>query len=153
RAILGLVAKDLAHDELARSGLNGIHPLSTDAFASTASQLLAAYPEQAVYSQLNLLGSHDTPRVLTALKGDTAALKPALLLRFSWPGAPCVYYGDEIGLLGGHDPGCRAGMPWARRELWNEELWGHVRSLAAARHELAALRYGATKVTAPAPGV
>lgn len=153
RAILGLVAKDLAHDELARSGLNGIHPLSADAFASAASQLLAAYPEQAVYSQLNLLGSHDTPRVLTALKGDAAALKQALLLLFSWPGAPCVYYGDEIGLLGGHDPGCRAGMPWARRELWNEELRAHVRSLAAARHELAALRHGATEVTAPAPGV
>lgn len=153
RAILGLVARDLAHEELARSGLNGIHPLSSESFASTVTGLLAAYPAEAMFSQLNLLGSHDTPRVLTALKGDTAALRQALLLLFSWPGAPCVYYGDEIGLLGGHDPACRAGMPWARRELWNEGLRRHVQALATARKELAALRLGTTSVSSPAAGV
>lgn len=153
RAVLGLVAKDLAHDELARSGLNGIQHLSAGAFAETATRLLAAYPEAAVRSQLNLLGSHDTPRVATTLKGDGSALRQALLLLFTWPGAPCLYYGDELGLRGGHDPGCRAGMPWERRDQWDEGLLGHVRALIRARHEFAALRRGATTVNAPADGI
>ena len=47
---------------------------------------------------MNLLDSHDTPRALTILRGDRAALRLAYLLLFTLPGAPCIYYGDEIGL-------------------------------------------------------
>lgn len=153
RAIFGLVGRDLAHDELARSGLNGIQRLSAAAFAETATRLLAAYPAAAVRSQLNLLGSHDTPRLATSLRGDAGAVRLALLLQFSWPGAPCIYYGDELGLRGGHDPGCRAGMPWDDGGRWDAELLGYVRALTSARRELAALRRGATAVSAPADGL
>ena len=41
---------------------------------------------------------------------------------FTVPGAPCIYYGDEIGLEGGEDPLCRAGFPWAHRERWDEDV-------------------------------
>ena len=153
RAIYGFVARDWAHDELSRSGLNGISPISAGQFAETTTRLLAHYPEAAVHSQLNLLGSHDTPRLMTALKGDAAAVRLALLLQFGWPGAPCVYYGDELGLRGGHDPGCRQGMPWDETGANAPQLHDFVRALVSARHELAALRRGSIQVSAPADGL
>lgn len=153
RAIFGFVARDLAHDELSRSGLNGIGRLGAGEFAETSARLLAAYPEAAVRSQLNLLGSHDTPRLMTALRNDAGAVRLALLLQFGWPGAPCIYYGDELGLRGGHDPGCRQGMPWEHTGPRAQELHDHVRRLVRARHELEVLRRGATTVTAPADGL
>ncbi len=153
RAILGLVGRNLAHDELARSGLNGISALSAAGFAAAATSLLEAYPDAAVHSQLNLLGSHDTPRIATTLMGDNAAVRQAFLLLFSWPGAPCVYYGDELGMKGGHDPACRGAMPWDHPETWDDDLVAYLRSLAGARRDLAALRRGDAQVTAPTEGL
>ena len=149
RAIFGLVGRDIDRGELAKSGLNAIHALGAGDFAAEVQRQLSAYPEDAVYSQLNLLGSHDTPRVRTSLGGDLAALKQAWLLLFAFPGAPCVYYGDEIGLQGGHDPYCRAGMPWEQREAWDEEVLELVKGLTRARREHPALTQGATQVSAP----
>src|SRR5690606_14648732 len=63
RAIFGLVGRDLATDEIARSGLDGVEALGAKRFVKRVEGLLGAYPRGAVYSQLNLLGSHDTPRV------------------------------------------------------------------------------------------
>jgi neopullulanase len=59
----------------------------------------------------------------------------------TYPGAPCVYYGDEIGLEGGHDPGCRAGFPWDPRG-WNQSTHEHVKRCIALRHAHPALRRG-----------
>src|SRR5690606_7719445 len=67
RAIFGLVGREVASGELAKSGLDAIRPLSAPEFAAEVERLLAAYPREAVFSQLNLLGSHDTPRVRTSL--------------------------------------------------------------------------------------
>jgi glycosidase len=61
----------------------------------------------------------------------------------TFPGAPCVYYGDEIGLEGGHDPGCRAGFPWAGESEWNLDILDATRSLIRLRHDQPALRHGA----------
>lgn len=149
RAIFGLVGRDLATDEIARSGLDGVEALGAKRFVKRVEGLLGAYPRGAVYSQLNLLGSHDTPRVRTSLGGDGAALRQAWLLLFALPGAPCVYYGDEIGLEGGHDPHCRAGMPWGRRDAWDEELLAFMRRLIRLRTEQPALRRGETRLSAP----
>ena len=55
---------------------------------------------------------HDAPRALTVLGGDRAALRMATLLQATLPGAPCIYYGDEIGLSGGNDPANRGAFPW-----------------------------------------
>ncbi len=67
----------------------------------------------------------------------------ALLLLFSFPGAPCLYYGDELGLSGNHDPECRQGMPWEHPDSWNLELQGFTKALISLRREHAALRRGA----------
>lgn len=149
RAIYGLVGRDLAEDELAKSGLNGIRALDAQGFVDDVSHLLTAYAPGAVSSQLNLLGSHDTPRLVTALGGDLAAVRQAWLLLFALPGAPCIYYGDEIGLSGGHDPYCRAGMPWERQQEWNHELLGFMRRLTQLRTQQAELRRGTTTLAAP----
>ena len=49
---------------------------------------------------------------LNTLKGDVCALKLALFLLFLQPGAPCIYYGTEVGLSGGSEPDCRESFPW-----------------------------------------
>ena len=78
---------------------------------------------------MNLLDSHDTDRFLTLLRGDRQRLKLALCLLFFFPGMPCVYYGDEIGMTGGYDPNCRKGFIWDET-AWDAELRRHVQLLA-----------------------
>ncbi len=78
---------------------------------------------------MNLLDSHDTDRFLTLLRGDRQRLKLALCILFFFPGMPCVYYGDEIGMTGGYDPGCRKGFIWDET-AWDAELRRHVQLLA-----------------------
>ncbi len=58
----------------------------------------------------NLLGSHDTPRILTEFNEDIDKYKIAYRLLFHMLGSVCIYYGDEIGMTGTHDPGCRKCM-------------------------------------------
>lgn len=70
------------------------------------------YPHQVSYALQNLLGSHDTERFLTLCNNDKSALKLAWLFQMTYVGAPMVYYGDEVGMTGGKDPGCRGTMIW-----------------------------------------
>ncbi|MFW6115561.1 MAG: glycoside hydrolase family 13 protein [Chloroflexota bacterium] len=120
----------------------GVSPLETPAFARTVADLLQRYPRQAALAQLNLLDSHDTPRFLTLVRGDEAALRLAVLFQMTYPGAPCVYYGDEIGLEGGPDPDCRRSFPWDESR-WRHDLRDFVRRCIALRRAHPALRRGA----------
>lgn len=70
------------------------------------------YPEEVNFALQNLLGSHDTERLLTVCGGDVERQKLAVLFQMTYPGAPMVYYGDEIGMRGGKDPECRGTMIW-----------------------------------------
>jgi neopullulanase len=58
------------------------------------------------------------------------------------PGAPCIYYGTEIGMTGATDPYCRAAFPWHKRESWNEELLDFFKRATALRHAHPILRMG-----------
>ena len=60
----------------------------------------------------NLIGSHDTPRLLHRCGEDRRRQKFAAALSLLWPGMPMIYYGDEVGMTGGADPDCRRGMLW-----------------------------------------
>ena len=91
-----------------------------------------AYDPDVTAVQLNLLGSHDTPRLRTVLGGDVAAVRLAMLLQATLPGAPCLYYGDEIGLLGGNDPANRGAFPWDEAR-WDIGLRETVRALLRLR--------------------
>ena len=112
-------------------------------------------PEDAVltsphFLHMNLLGSHDTPRVRTIAGGDADAVRFALSLLFAFPGAPMLFAGDEVGLLGGRDPGMRVGYPWPddahsgpdATSKWDAATLDHVRSLAALRRDVEALQRG-----------
>ena len=96
------------------------------------------YPDNVLNSLMNILGTHDTMRILTVLSGadpphgreeasvfrldaaqiDTAKrrLKLASALQFTLPGVPCVFYGDEAGVEGCADPFCRSCYPWGKED-------------------------------------
>lgn len=110
-------------------------------FSEKIDRLLKIYPRENVYSMYVPLGSHDTERILSALGGDLEKLKLAYLFQFAFPGAPAIYYGDEVGLEGGRDPECRGGFPWDPA-VWKGDLHLWVRELIAIRKSRASLRRG-----------
>lgn len=99
------------------------------------------YPPEYRNLQYLPLSSHDTRRVWTVLNGDLELVKSAFSLIMTYPGAPAVYYGDEIGLPGGKDPDSRRAFPWDR-SAWNHELREHVARLIELRRSSSALRRG-----------
>ena len=103
--------------------------------------LLTIFSSENAYAMYLLLGSHDTERILTKLENDIQKVKLAYLLQFAYPGAPAIYYGDEIGMVGGKDPDCRGAFPWDTN-LWNHELRQWVKALVSARKQYSALRRG-----------
>lgn len=94
------------------SSFQQLHQLSASHFATHLNDLLQSLPPHILRSQLNLLDSHDMPRFLTCCRDDKSAVRMAWLFICLLPGAPCIYYGDEVGLPGRHDPDCRRGFPW-----------------------------------------
>ncbi len=122
-------------------GYYGARPMDGVDFADAIDTVLSWYDPQITMAQLNLLDSHDTPRFITSVREDWSALKLAYLFLFTYPGAPCIYYGDEIGLTGRHDPDCRRSFPWDKAQ-WNLDILAHVKKLAALRKAYPALRRG-----------
>jgi glycosidase len=88
-----------------QANYHGIHhAIDAHEFANRIDHNLGLYKPDITYAQLNLLDSHDTPRFLSCASGDKDSLKLAWLFMFTYPGAPCIYYGDEIGLDGSTTP-------------------------------------------------
>lgn len=114
--------------------------LDAEDFGYELRTLLAAHGKSAS-QMLNLLDSHDTPRVLTTFNGDAEKLRIALTLQMTLPGAPMIYYGDEVGMLGETDPDCRRCMPWDESQ-WNHQVLQFTRALTHLRREHPALRSG-----------
>jgi glycosidase len=94
---------------------------------------------------LNLLGSHDTPRLLTLARGDVDRTALALTALLTFPGTPLLYYGDEHGVEGEDDPDCRRAVVWSE-ERWNRRIYEAVRRLIALRRAHPALRRGSWSV-------
>lgn len=110
------------------------------AFWERISHLHTSVPKEVAYAQLNLLGSHDTERLLTLAGGDRRKVELATALQMTLPGAPMVYYGDEIGLEGGKDPDCRRCYPWDGPQ--DRTLRNRFQALIAFRHQHPATRRG-----------
>ena len=70
------------------------------------------YKKQMLPAQLNLLDGHDTCRFLTLCKGDLDKMELAILFQMTFVGMPCVFYGDEKGMMGRTEPEYRKPMPW-----------------------------------------
>ena len=134
---------------------------------STLETQLAHYPRRSLMCLMNMLGTHDTERVLTLFGGQSSEgksgsqlaceklsehdraraeklLKAAFWLLFCLPGVPAVYYGDEAGVEGGRDPFNRRPFPWGRED---QGLLQTVRAASALRRENECLVRGETYVT------
>ena len=138
-------------------------------FAETQNRILEDYPKPFLDACLNLLGSHDTERVKTALTGapdartltraqqlahhpDAATLARATdrvalgyALMAVMPGVPCIYYGDEAGMTGMSDPLNRGTFPWGRED---KALTDRVKALMRLHRESDAIKNGSTRIAA-----
>ena len=145
-----------------------IEDRDTETFYNILTDLYSSYPPEVCNSLMNLLGTHDTERILTMLGDPTHGealtntemstarlsakqraqairkLKLASVLQFTVFGVPSVYYGDEAGLEGYHDPFCRRPFPWGHEE---GELMEHYRMLGRLRATHRALRDGDFRIT------
>ena len=118
------------------------------------------YPQHVVACNMNLLGTHDTPRILTALVDDFDGsreekakrhlsrnqrevaherLLMASFLQYMLPGCPSIYYADEVGMEGYKDPFNRRPYPWGHED---QELLEHYTRLGKLRSRCEALRLG-----------
>ena len=124
-------------------GYNPWPPIDGEEYADKIDGLLSAYDWNVQEAQMNLLDSHDTARVLSLASGDVRTLELSALLMFTFPGAPTVYYGTEIGLDGGlPDRWARKTFPWQDESRWDSELRDLFKALIRLRKEQTALRRG-----------
>lgn len=143
RACIGFfVGENVDLAELSRTSLHPLGPVGAEAFRRSIERLLGLYHPNVNGVMLNLLGSHDMARFTTLARGDRSALRLATLFQMTYPGAPSVYYGDEIGMSGGHDPANRGAFPWHRPESWDTGLLHEFQRLIALRRARPALRRG-----------
>jgi cyclomaltodextrinase len=121
--------------------LFALHAITVSRFDAQLARQRRDYPDGVNYALLNLLGSHDTERFLTACGNDTASWKLAVLFQMTYPGAPMIYYGDEVGMTGEKDPGCRGTMVW-NPALQSVEMLNFVRRMISLRKAYLPLRHG-----------
>lgn len=121
---------DIVHNYFVRRDTN-LHQ-----FKNQIVRLLTMVPRNVLFSLLNQVDSHDTPRLLTSLEGNLNNFKLAVLFQFTYIGMPCVYYGDEIGMVGGADPDNRRCFNWDE-STWNKDVLGMYDELIKLRkHEV-----------------
>jgi neopullulanase len=119
-----------------------LHPIDGAGFRQDIETLFNRYAWEINYAQMNMLDSHDMPRGLWLLKNNEAAFKLAILAQMTLPGAPCVYYGDEVGLSAGGDPHCREAFPWERAEQGEHPMHAFYKQVISLRHVTPALQTG-----------
>jgi len=156
-AVLGYLAPD-AFDP--KGFPDSGHQLTPTQVADRLASVYEDYAPAAADSLMNLLDSHDTARLLWTLTSgpdnrtgrelDAAAvaagkqrLKLASLIQFTVPGAPTVYYGDEVGMTGGDDPDNRRTYPW-QDQGGNPDnaLLAHYETLGTLHRDVPALASG-----------
>lgn len=105
------------------------------------SRLWAQYAWPVTLASHNLIGSHDTARFLTEAGGDVWRLRLATVLQLTYPGAPGIYYGDEIEMTGGEEPASRGAFDWDT-DPESHEVFRTIRDLARLRNSEPALKVG-----------
>jgi neopullulanase len=119
-----------------------IKPIDAADCAKDLDDMYALYDWEINFAQMNMLDSHDTARALYIMGEDKSALKLCVLALMTLPGAPCIYYGDEVGLSAAGDPYCRGAFPWQDEGAWDHDLLDHYRSAIALRNQQPVLRIG-----------
>lgn len=116
-------------------------PLEAQEFARQIDLMYGLYDWEINFAQMNMLDSHDMARAGWIAR-DQTALRLCVLFQMTAPGAPSIYYGDEIGMSAGSDPHCRAAFPWHDESRWDRELLKFYRQATALRHAHPVLRTG-----------
>jgi cyclomaltodextrinase len=152
-AILGFVGGDKLDAAVIAGQVNyrrGLVALDGQSFGAQLEHLMTALEPDVTAAQFNLLGSHDTPRARSVMGGDPARLRLAMLIQLTLPGAPSIYYGDELAMVGAADPDCRRAYPPAGTGLDAEAAATRtfVRDLLGARATHETLRSGEVRVVA-----
>lgn len=96
-------------------------------FACMINRSYTMYREASNQALFNLLDSHDTDRLFSRVGEDENIFYQQLAVLFTMPGSPCILYGTEVALPGGHDPDCRRCMPW--EQIRKGEFKERIRSL------------------------
>ncbi|QHE51406.1 glycoside hydrolase family 13 protein [Pontibacillus sp. HMF3514] len=109
--------------------------ISAKDFSNKITNVLQLYPENVNEVSFNLLDSHDTSRILSIANENKDVVKLIFLFQLSFIGTPCIYYGDEVGMTGLGDPGCRKCMVWDK-EKQDLDLFSHVQKLLTLRKEI-----------------
>ena len=139
----------------------------TGAFLRAMSFHMASFPREALLTAMNQLSNHDHSRFLTrtnklagrlhthgaraaSLNVDKRIMHLAVLVQMTWPGAPCVYYGDEAGLCGWTDPDNRRPYPWGNED---RDLIAFHKAVIALRKKFQAVRTGSLIFLNTEPGI
>jgi neopullulanase len=147
RACLSFFVGDAVDlENLRKTSLFPLPPAGAESFRKSLERLQGLYPPAISAVMLNLLDSHDMARFLTMARNDLSALRLATAFQMTYPGAPSIYYGDEVGMQGGHDPANRGAFPWHRPETWNKDLLHEFQRLIALRRNRPALRRGSFRI-------
>lgn len=120
-------------------------------FADSIGEMMQTYDGDTLPALLNLLDSHDTGRIITMADGDPELVILSLALMLTMPGAPCIYYGTEVGLEGQPDPDNRRGFPWDEID-GAPEIADALKTLIAVRHQEPGLRSSELERIGPEPG-
>ena len=105
--------------------------------------MLMRYPDPMNLAMYNCIGSHDTARFLTECGKEPWRLKLAMAFQMLFLGSPAIYYGDELGMTGENDPGCRGGMIWDNPD---QDLLSWEKELIRVRKQHPAVRSGSYTV-------
>lgn len=135
-ATMNYLFRDLCVAYFARGTLSG------RALLDGLTKLDAVYAPQVAAVNQNLLSSHDVPRFVHLSGEQKERFRLATLFKLTMPGAPSIYYGDEIGMTGGEDPDNRRAFPWHERGTWDVDLRDFIKTLIQLRRTSAALRRG-----------
>ncbi|MCM3357277.1 glycoside hydrolase family 13 protein [Psychrobacillus sp. MER TA 171] len=108
--------------------------INSTQFVENITRVYYNYPKNVFDYTFNLVGSHDTARLLTECDDNIGKVKQIFTLLLTFMGTPCIYYGDEIGLTGGQDPGCRKCMDWDE-STHNLDLKNHIKELISIRKQ------------------
>ena len=117
----------------------GLEAISAREFSARVTDMMYRYPTGILQGQLNLLDSHDVNRFLSYCRGDIRRFRLAEVFLFTSPGAPSVFYGDELGMDGNSEFTLRGPMPW---NTPRHDERAFFKSLTALRRDNEALATG-----------
>jgi len=148
-AVIAFCAGDRVSYQLVKDrGYFPFPALDAAGYGRAIERLLNLYDPEVTSIQLNSLDSHDTARLISIARGDKETLKLATLLQMTYPGAPCVYYGDEIAIRGTdqyddphQDKDARWAFPWHDQNLWDQDMLAFFKKVITLRKNQAVLRH------------